>query len=552
MMTYQYSKPSIFIGGNITASGGSTLAQGVTAGGLLVTGGSLLKGDVDIGDITFTTYGGQDSPLTFAFIGDNNNPHIRDNGGLSIAAAAAYSLNDTYFSFATFVNDSSTTGVAGFKYIQNTTTGTFSVSFSGTDTAGQNATIYLDVLDASGNLVETVASTTGSVWSLGLVTVTFTQINQKLALRSSANAYGGGFVFRYALGTVTHLTKNSLTVENAKFNIARMSNATASTLFSNTAAMTNVNITNLTLGSLRAGNVSLSGGNIGLGTTTPTSKLDVAEGRIHIFSTSQTTVEQNAGSFVEFGSGFGNYIGPSVQSMVRGVTNNAWSGNLLFLEDTGITNFVGQGNYQNTVLRVGNNLQEDFIVRGSHWSLGVSPNIIDIIRISPSTMGNLQLTNSVSNRKLVLYSTASNDHQFYGFGVNNGALKYQADIGGGHRFFTATSATSSNEVMTLVSSGNIGIGITTPTTTLDVNGTIKASGGFTSANITTQSMTASSTTFGNVLMTTGNVGIGLVSTLYPLLISRPENTAGVLITLSMLIHLEHYLEWIGLASAGSL
>src|SRR4030095_13699970 len=37
----------------------------------------------------------------------------------------------------------------------------------------------------------------------------------------------------------------------------------------------------------------------------------------------------------------------------------------------------------------------------------------------------LQFGNSVANRKIVLYEDANNDHQFWGFGVNSGVVRYQ-------------------------------------------------------------------------------------------------------------------------------
>jgi hypothetical protein len=85
--------------------------------------------------------------------------------------------------------------------------------------------------------------------------------------------------------------------------------------------------------------------------------------------------------------------------------------------------------------------------------------------------GTLQLNNAIINRKIVLYEGANNDHQFYGFGVNGGVLRYQTDAAGAdHVFFAATSTSASRELMRVKGNGNVGIG-TAPAVRLDVGGT---------------------------------------------------------------------------------
>jgi hypothetical protein len=88
----------------------------------------------------------------------------------------------------------------------------------------------------------------------------------------------------------------------------------------------------------------------------------------------------------------------------------------------------------------------------------------------------LQLSNAVLNRKIVLYESVNNDHQFYGLGVNAGTFRYQVDgTGSSHIFYAATGATTSNELMRIRGDGNVGIGVN-PSEKLDVSGNIKASG----------------------------------------------------------------------------
>jgi hypothetical protein len=58
----------------------------------------------------------------------------------------------------------------------------------------------------------------------------------------------------------------------------------------------------------------------------------------------------------------------------------------------------------------------------------------------------------------VLYEGANNDHQYYGFGINNGVLRYQTDASNAdHVFYSAASASASNELLRIKGNGNIGV-----------------------------------------------------------------------------------------------
>jgi hypothetical protein len=81
----------------------------------------------------------------------------------------------------------------------------------------------------------------------------------------------------------------------------------------------------------------------------------------------------------------------------------------------------------------------------------------------------LQLANTTANRKLVLWENGNNDHQYYGFGMNTSALRYQSH-NGDHIFYNGTSSTSSTELMRITSASRVGIGNANPRYALDVNG----------------------------------------------------------------------------------
>jgi len=101
-----------------------------------------------------------------------------------------------------------------------------------------------------------------------------------------------------------------------------------------------------------------------------------------------------------------------------------------------------------------------------------------------ATNGQLQLDNQLKNRKLVLYETANNNHQYYGFGIESGALRYNIDApGAAHRFYAATGSGSSTMLMSIggnqviqMGSGIAKVGINTlpfaPATALEINGAL--------------------------------------------------------------------------------
>jgi len=75
----------------------------------------------------------------------------------------------------------------------------------------------------------------------------------------------------------------------------------------------------------------------------------------------------------------------------------------------------------------------------------------------------LQFANSIVNRKMVLYDVNNNDHQYYGFGINGGTLRYQVDaVAASHAFFAAASPTGSNELFRIKGNGDIGVGVSNP------------------------------------------------------------------------------------------
>jgi len=76
----------------------------------------------------------------------------------------------------------------------------------------------------------------------------------------------------------------------------------------------------------------------------------------------------------------------------------------------------------------------------------------------------LQFANTTVNRKIVMWEGANNDHQYYGFGINNSTLRYQVDnAAADHVWFAGTSSSTSNEIFRVKGNGLIKMGTETGT-----------------------------------------------------------------------------------------
>ncbi|MBX9784136.1 MAG: hypothetical protein K2X48_12675 [Chitinophagaceae bacterium] len=176
----------------------------------------------------------------------------------------------------------------------------------------------------------------------------------------------------------------------------------------------------------------LNSGNVGIGTTTPTTSLSVSGAANIDAGDANTGTVANA---LTFGNGSGEGIG----------SQRSFGGN-----QYGLDFYTASANRMS-------------ITNGGNVGIGTA---------TPNAP--LQFASDTRNRKIVLFEVGNNDNEFYGFGVNGGVLRYQAGTGvDNHVFYAGTSATTSSELMRITGAGNVGIGGIVPNFRLDVNGRMR-------------------------------------------------------------------------------
>lgn len=220
----------------------------------------------------------------------------------------------------------------------------------------------------------------------------------------------------------------------------------------------------------QAGNVDVSNeimrltssGNLGLGTNLPTEKLTVF-GNALIGSGGNLTVE-SGNLTVTTGNAIVQNGDLSVPQGEVGIGGAPVTGTRLRV--VGNANITGSATvYSNVNITTG-----DLSVAAGDVITTAGDVVASTGDVIIGTAGELKMGNGVSNRKLVMYEQAPNVHQFYGFGVNAGMVRYQIPTtASSHVFYAGTSTTASNELVRILGNGNVGIGLSAPTAQLQLS-----------------------------------------------------------------------------------
>ena len=189
--------------------------------------------------------------------------------------------------------------------------------------------------------------------------------------------------------------------------------------------------------------------NIGVGTPSPTEYLDIA---------SNLKVDNNAYVMSRFGVGTSNI---NSNHLARFYNSNS-AAIVVQTSSNGMTIAVEGSNSQYSTSSV----LGDTVISSAHGNLmfQASSNSAAFVVTSNNFVGvgttishaPLQFSSTPANRILVLNETANNDHQYHGFGVNSGLLRYQTpNVLNDHVFYAGISSNSSYELMRISGYGSL-------------------------------------------------------------------------------------------------
>lgn len=236
-------------------------------------------------------------------------------------------------------------------------------------------------------------------------------------------------------------------------------------------------------------------GRVGIGTTTPNELLEVA-GAIRAVSYCNVSYDMIQNKPVlsvmayENSNTYDNILNAPTLSTLAYFGSNRWE------------NIVNTPNFSQVAYDgAWSNLQ------GVRPNLSVFPNDLTSFNNLVTLNSNVQLANVVDGRKIALFNTqTSNIHQFFGFGVLAGTLRYQVDAStSDHAFFAGVSTTTSTEIMRIRGNGNVGIGTNTPLSRLHIsNGSARIDGSSAPSISLVTNNTGSGTTDISMLRTSGD------------------------------------------------
>jgi|GEM_PF-1496851 len=255
-------------------------------------------------------------------------------------------------------------------------------------------------------------------------------------------------------------------------------------------------------------------GNVGIGTANPAAML-------HVNSNSATfdgiaadmNNMANGGTALQirhFGIGNAGYFevnntASNAHAIIA--TSNSGSQHSMRVLNTSTSSTAYAGMFEGGLVGRGKNSATDYALKamsfgGSDMFVVRNDGNVGIGINTPNAP--LQFSNTIVNRKIVLWDNNNNDHQFYGFGINNGSIRYQVDQTlSDHVFYSAVNATTSQELMRIMGTGNVGIGTSAPATKLHVHSS--------TSNVVQARLTHTATTSFGLVLSTDNLSAALLN-----------------------------------------
>ena len=482
------------------------------------------------GGVTYVQSGisaGAFSPIAFTANGGGSEQMRLTSTGLSLASTSDLTLNKGTANGVTYLNASKvlTSGSAltfdGTKFTQTASTTGILSEFKNSNTGNQNGNIVASNDTGTAVRLQVFGSAAGSYGMLSTGSpALYTSASElnfvadnaagviKFGLSGSSeqmrlNSTGLG------IGTSSPGTKLDVTGTDV-YRVFRVSTATGGIIEAGLLGQSTIGIQSLTnVGSFQDLLLQPNGGNLGIGTSSPTAKLEAVGGTgagfTGWFRSGDTTAANNAGG------GFYNTSSATAASRSAIMALDADGANLsggdyFIIQKNGNSGTADILQYSNAAIRFGTNYTNraayDMILDSSgNLGLGVTPSAWGF-------GGNLELpaTNNISFKGAYgnILSNAYYDlsQSRFEYTTNGYAAQYQIGAAGQHQWHTAPSGTAGNAIsftqaMTLDADGELGVGITSPTArvhaysstamkqlTVDGTGAIKTGVNFASSGTT--------------------------------------------------------------------
>jgi len=120
-------------------------------------------------------------------------------------------------------------------------------------------------------------------------------------------------------------------------------------------------------------------------------------------------------------------------------------------------------------------IQQGSGFRNFRFNTGASTSCISVGTTGAQAIGGLMCSNAFSNRKIILFSVANDEHQNLSLGVNVDTFRFQVpNTTTRYAWFAGTGPGTSTELMRLSGNGRLSIGNTNSTFPLEVTGTIRS------------------------------------------------------------------------------